>query len=71
MRLHDFLDYHARERPASEFAVQGDRRLTYQEALAQINQLANAFVDTGLERRSGGHPRQEQYRLRSPLLRRG
>ena len=50
MRLHDFLDYHARERPASEFAVQGDRRLTYQEALAQINQLANAFVDTGLEK---------------------
>jgi acyl-CoA synthetase (AMP-forming)/AMP-acid ligase II len=49
MRLHDFLDYWARERPNGEFAVQGSRRLTYREALAQVNGLASACVDTGLQ----------------------
>ena len=44
MRLHDFLDYHARERPESEFAVEGTRRLTYRGALAETNRLANAMV---------------------------
>src|SRR3990172_13310480 len=49
MRLHDFLDYQAREHPDEEFAVQGDRRLTYREALAEANRLANAFVSAGLQ----------------------
>jgi len=49
MRLHDFLDYWARERPNGEFAVQGSRRLTYREALAQANGLANACVAAGLQ----------------------
>jgi acyl-CoA synthetase (AMP-forming)/AMP-acid ligase II len=49
MRLHDFLDYWARERPNGEFAVQGSRRLTYREALAQVNGLASACVDAGLQ----------------------
>ena len=49
MRLHNFLDYWARERPNGEFAVQGSRRLTYREALAQANGLANACVDAGLQ----------------------
>ncbi len=44
MRLHDFLDYHARERGDAEFAIQGNRHLTYREALAETNHLANAFV---------------------------
>jgi acyl-CoA synthetase (AMP-forming)/AMP-acid ligase II len=49
MRLHDFLDYWARERPNEEFAVQGSRRLTYREALAQANGLANACIEAGLQ----------------------
>ena len=32
MRLHDYLDYQAREQPDIEFAVQGDRRMTFGEA---------------------------------------
>ena len=48
MRLHDHLDYWARERPDCEFAVQGDYRLTYGEALVAVNKLANAFVNSGL-----------------------
>jgi acyl-CoA synthetase (AMP-forming)/AMP-acid ligase II len=48
MRLHDFLDYWAREQPAAEFAVLGERRLTYGEALAAANRLAQAVVDAGL-----------------------
>jgi hypothetical protein len=33
MRLHDVLDYQARERPTAEFAVHGDRRVTYHSVL--------------------------------------
>jgi len=43
MRLHDYLDYQARERPEADFAVQGTRRLTYREALTEVNRLANAL----------------------------
>lgn len=49
MRLHDFLDYHARERGNAEFATEGNRHLTYCEALAETNRLANAFVNAGLQ----------------------
>lgn len=49
MRLHDFLDYHARERGDAEFAIQGNRHLTYREALAETNRFANAFVSAGLQ----------------------
>ena len=49
MRLHDFLDYHARERPHGELAVQGGRSLTYREGVAEVNRLANAFVGAGLQ----------------------
>jgi len=48
MRLHDSLDYWAGVRPGTEFAVQGERRLTYREALDTVNRLANAFVAAGL-----------------------
>jgi acyl-CoA synthetase (AMP-forming)/AMP-acid ligase II len=48
MRLHDLLDYPGRERPDAEFAVHGARRLTYGEALAQANRVANALVEAGL-----------------------
>lgn len=50
MRLHDFLDYHARERGEAEFATQGHRRLTYREALAVTHRLAHAFMSAGLQR---------------------
>ena len=48
MRLHDFLDYWADAQPETQFAMQGERRLTYREALGAVNRLANAFVDAGL-----------------------
>jgi acyl-CoA synthetase (AMP-forming)/AMP-acid ligase II len=48
MRLHDFFDYWAGARPETQFAVQGERRLTYREALDAVNRLANAFVAAGL-----------------------
>ncbi|MDA1348717.1 MAG: long-chain-fatty-acid--CoA ligase [Chloroflexi bacterium] len=50
MRLHDFVDYHAREHPDAEFAVLGDRKLTYGDANEQINRLANAFSSTGIQK---------------------
>jgi len=49
MRLHDYLDYRAREHASDEFAVQGDRRITYGEAAAEVNRLANAFIEAGLQ----------------------
>src|SRR3972149_6266940 len=48
MRLHDYLDFHAREHPDIAFAVLGDRQITYHEALAECNRLASAFASAGL-----------------------
>jgi acyl-CoA synthetase (AMP-forming)/AMP-acid ligase II len=50
MRLHDYLEFYARENPDVDFAVLGDRTLTYAEADARANQLANAFVQAGLQK---------------------
>jgi acyl-CoA synthetase (AMP-forming)/AMP-acid ligase II len=50
MRLHDFLDYQAQERPDADFAFQGNRHLSYRQAVAQANQLANALISAGLQR---------------------
>ena len=50
MRLHDFFDYHVRERPESEFAVMDGRVVTYGEASKQINRLANAFASAGIKK---------------------
>ena len=50
MRIHDYLEYHARERPDSDFAILGDRSVTYAEADAESNRLANAFIDAGLRK---------------------
>jgi acyl-CoA synthetase (AMP-forming)/AMP-acid ligase II len=47
-RLHDFLDHWADARPETEFAMQGERHLSYREALDAVNRLANAFVAAGL-----------------------
>jgi acyl-CoA synthetase (AMP-forming)/AMP-acid ligase II len=48
MRLHDTLDYSAREHPDADFAVFRGRRLTYREAVASANRMANALVGAGL-----------------------
>jgi acyl-CoA synthetase (AMP-forming)/AMP-acid ligase II len=50
MRLHDFLDYRAREHGEAEFAIQGNRRITYRAAQAEVHRLANALVGSGLQR---------------------
>src|SRR5438046_868348 len=49
MRLHDCLVYWANLRADAEFAVQGDQRLAYGEAVRMVNRLANAFVAAGLQ----------------------
>ncbi|MEE8346371.1 MAG: long-chain-fatty-acid--CoA ligase [Dehalococcoidia bacterium] len=49
MRLHEYLDYHGREQPDVEFAVQGERRMTFGEAVVEANRLANAFVSAGIQ----------------------
>jgi fatty-acyl-CoA synthase len=50
MRMHDFLDYYAREYPDGDFALQGDRRISYAEAGIEVNRLANAFVNAGIRK---------------------
>ena len=50
MRLHDFLEYGARERPDQDFAIMGERRITYAEANLLANQLAHAFMESGLQK---------------------
>ena len=49
MRLHDFLDYQARERPDAEFAVDGSRRISYGQARRETDRIAAAFVGAGLK----------------------
>ncbi len=49
MRLHDFLDYQARERPEAEFAVDGSRRISYGQARREADRIAAAFVAAGLK----------------------
>jgi acyl-CoA synthetase (AMP-forming)/AMP-acid ligase II len=48
MRVHDYLDFHARRNPEAEFAVFGGRALSYADALRESNRIANAFVRAGL-----------------------
>jgi acyl-CoA synthetase (AMP-forming)/AMP-acid ligase II len=48
MRLHDYFDYQAREHPDKDFAILGDRRLSYGEALLEANRVANAMAGAGL-----------------------
>jgi acyl-CoA synthetase (AMP-forming)/AMP-acid ligase II len=50
MRLHDFVDYHAREHPDAEFAIQAGQSVSYGEAYEQINRLANAISSAGLQK---------------------
>jgi acyl-CoA synthetase (AMP-forming)/AMP-acid ligase II len=48
MRLHDYLEFHARTRPEAEFAASHGRTVTYGEALAEVHRTANALVAAGL-----------------------
>jgi acyl-CoA synthetase (AMP-forming)/AMP-acid ligase II len=48
MLLHDPFDWNARENPDAEFAVQGARRVTYREAQAFANRIANALAGAGV-----------------------
>ena len=48
MRLHDTLDYRAREHPDADFAIQGERRMSYAEARRASDRLADALVGQGL-----------------------
>jgi acyl-CoA synthetase (AMP-forming)/AMP-acid ligase II len=48
MRLHEFLDYQARERPEAEFAVDGTRRVSYGQARREVERIAAAFAGAGL-----------------------
>jgi acyl-CoA synthetase (AMP-forming)/AMP-acid ligase II len=49
MRLHQYFDYRAREQADQDFAIQGDRRMTYRNAAAQVNRMAHALIDSGLQ----------------------
>lgn len=49
MRLHDFLDYRARECGDAELAMYGERRITYREASHEVNRIARAMIDSGLQ----------------------
>ena len=49
MRLHDILDYRARENGESVFAIHGDRQITYREVLAETHRLAHALIAAGLQ----------------------
>lgn len=49
MRLHDYFDFCAREYPDVDFAILGDRAITYREAQDEVNRLANAFIGAGLQ----------------------
>jgi fatty-acyl-CoA synthase len=49
MRLHDLLAYRARERGDAEFAVHGERRITYREAWEEVNRLSNTLIRSGLQ----------------------
>jgi acyl-CoA synthetase (AMP-forming)/AMP-acid ligase II len=48
MHLHDNLDYSAREHPDAVFAEFQGRQVTYREAAAATNRLANALAGAGL-----------------------
>jgi acyl-CoA synthetase (AMP-forming)/AMP-acid ligase II len=49
MRLHDYLDFHARECHEADFALFEGRRQSYGEAAAEANRLAHALLSSGLE----------------------
>ena len=49
LRLHDTLDYRAREHADEAFAIQGGRRVSYGDAVEVSNRWANALIAEGLQ----------------------
>ncbi len=49
VRLQDYLEFHARERPDAAFAIFGERRVSYAQALDQARRIANALIAEGVE----------------------
>ncbi|MFN8640177.1 MAG: long-chain-fatty-acid--CoA ligase [Candidatus Binatia bacterium] len=50
MRLHDFLDYVAREQPDAECLVFAGRAWAYAEVRDEANRIANGLIAAGLQR---------------------
>ena len=50
MRLHDYLEFFARETPDHPCAAMDDRTLTYQEVDRLANRFANSLLAQGLEK---------------------
>lgn len=48
MRLHDYLDYYAREQPDAECIVFGDRTWTYAQVRDTANRIANGLIAGGI-----------------------
>ena len=48
MRLHDFLDFHAREQPHAPFAFFAERSLDYAEAQRAVHRIAGALLRSGV-----------------------
>jgi acyl-CoA synthetase (AMP-forming)/AMP-acid ligase II len=49
VRLHDFLDYHAREQPHAPFAFFAGGVITWDEARRGVHRIANALLRSGIE----------------------
>ncbi len=49
MRLHDYLNYQALQRPDVEFATDGRRSISYGEGAAEAHRVGNALVAAGME----------------------
>ena len=50
MRLHDYMEFYAREPPEKPFSEFNDARLSYAEGNARANQLARALKGAGIGR---------------------
>jgi len=50
MRLHDFLDYQARDYPDKDYAIFGDQVMSYEDARLMSNRIGNALIELGLEK---------------------
>jgi acyl-CoA synthetase (AMP-forming)/AMP-acid ligase II len=49
MRVHDYLEFHAQQRPGAEFAICAGKRITYGEAQDKANRISHALIASGLE----------------------
>ena len=56
MRLHDFVDHLGREHPDLPFALCCEERLSYGEAPARPNRIANPLAAAAPARHHRSHP---------------